>query len=80
MEVAADTAGVWRAVEGIGGETGCYSFPVAWAFCGWMDRLVGGIGLRRAAATGRVCAWGTLWTSGAWRPSTAVGCCGCARR
>ncbi|NUP49650.1 MAG: SDR family oxidoreductase [Catenulispora sp.] len=38
---------VWRAVESIGGETGWYSFPLAWAVRGWLDRLVGGIGLRR---------------------------------
>jgi uncharacterized protein YbjT (DUF2867 family) len=38
---------VWRAVEAIGGETGWYSFPLAWAIRGWLDRMVGGIGLRR---------------------------------
>jgi hypothetical protein len=38
---------VWRAVEEIGGETGWYSFPLAWAVRGWLDRMVGGIGLRR---------------------------------
>ncbi|GAA1990825.1 SDR family oxidoreductase [Catenulispora subtropica] len=38
---------VWRAVEAIGGETGWYSFPLAWAARGWLDRMVGGIGLRR---------------------------------
>jgi uncharacterized protein YbjT (DUF2867 family) len=39
--------GVWRAVESIGGETGWYSFPLAWAARGWLDRLSGGVGLRR---------------------------------
>ncbi|APU15830.1 MULTISPECIES: SDR family oxidoreductase [Actinoalloteichus] len=38
---------VWRVVEGIGGERGWYSFPLAWAVRGWVDRLVGGVGLRR---------------------------------
>jgi uncharacterized protein YbjT (DUF2867 family) len=38
---------LWRVVEGIGGENGWYSFPLAWAARGWMDRLVGGVGLRR---------------------------------
>jgi uncharacterized protein YbjT (DUF2867 family) len=38
---------VWRAVEAIGGQTGWYSFPLAWAIRGWLDRMVGGIGLRR---------------------------------
>lgn len=38
---------VWRVVEGIGGETGWYSFPLAWRVRGWLDRAVGGVGLRR---------------------------------
>jgi uncharacterized protein YbjT (DUF2867 family) len=38
---------LWRVVEGIGGENGWYSFPLAWAARGWMDRLAGGVGLRR---------------------------------
>jgi uncharacterized protein YbjT (DUF2867 family) len=38
---------LWEVVEGIGGERGWYSFPLAWAIRGWMDRLVGGVGLRR---------------------------------
>ena len=38
---------VWHVVEGIGGENGWYSWPVAWAARGLMDRLVGGVGLRR---------------------------------
>lgn len=38
---------LWRVVEGIGGETGWYSFPLAWSLRGWLDRLVGGVGLRR---------------------------------
>uniref|UniRef100_UPI0030F4B08C SDR family oxidoreductase n=1 Tax=Streptomyces sp. GSL17-111 TaxID=3121596 RepID=UPI0030F4B08C len=38
---------LWHVVEGIGGENGWYSFPLAWALRGWLDRLVGGVGLRR---------------------------------
>ncbi|MFD7655903.1 SDR family oxidoreductase [Actinosynnema sp. NPDC059797] len=38
---------LWEVVEGIGGEHGWYSFPLAWAVRGWLDRLVGGVGLRR---------------------------------
>ena len=38
---------VWRAVEGIGGERGWYSWQLAWAVRGLLDRLVGGVGLRR---------------------------------
>jgi uncharacterized protein YbjT (DUF2867 family) len=38
---------VWRVVEGIGGDAGWYSFPLAWRVRGWLDRAVGGVGLRR---------------------------------
>ncbi len=38
---------LWRVIEGIGGENGWYSFPLAWAVRGWMDKAVGGVGLRR---------------------------------
>ncbi|MFE0651414.1 DUF2867 domain-containing protein [Streptomyces sp. NPDC059534] len=38
---------LWQVIEGIGGENGWYSFPLAWAVRGWFDRLVGGVGLRR---------------------------------
>lgn len=38
---------LWKVVEGIGGENGWYSFPLAWALRGWADKLVGGVGLRR---------------------------------
>ncbi len=38
---------LWKVVEGIGGEAGWYSFPLAWKVRGWLDRLVGGVGLRR---------------------------------
>ncbi|NDK88483.1 SDR family oxidoreductase [Gordonia desulfuricans] len=38
---------VWKVVEGIGGENGWYSFPLAWTIRGWLDRLTGGVGLTR---------------------------------
>ena len=38
---------LWNAVEGIGGDRGWHSFRLAWAVRGLMDRLVGGVGLRR---------------------------------
>ncbi|MCI2958980.1 SDR family oxidoreductase [Agromyces atrinae] len=38
---------LWRVIEGVGGENGWYSFPLAWALRGWIDKLVGGVGLRR---------------------------------
>ena len=43
----APTSAMWQVVEGIGGETGWYSFPLAWRVRGALDRLVGGVGLRR---------------------------------
>ncbi|MBL1096403.1 SDR family oxidoreductase [Streptomyces coffeae] len=45
--VAATQQDVWRVVEGIGGENGWYSTPLAWALRGWIDTLMGGVGLRR---------------------------------
>ncbi|WP_243228829.1 SDR family oxidoreductase [Microbacterium sp. CIAB417] len=38
---------LWRVILGIGGENGWYSSPFLWAVRGWMDRLLGGVGLRR---------------------------------
>lgn len=46
-DCAADPETLWKVVESIGGENGWYSFPLAWAIRGWMDRAVGGVGLRR---------------------------------
>lgn len=40
-------ADLFRAVESIGGQNGWYSLPGAWALRGWIDKLVGGVGLRR---------------------------------
>jgi uncharacterized protein YbjT (DUF2867 family) len=45
--VHASPAALWRVVEGIGGDRGWYSFPLAWKVRGVLDRLVGGVGLRR---------------------------------
>jgi uncharacterized protein YbjT (DUF2867 family) len=43
----ADADALWSVVTGIGGERGWYSFPLAWSVRGWLDRLLGGVGLRR---------------------------------
>ncbi|HEX2322419.1 MAG TPA: SDR family oxidoreductase [Streptosporangiaceae bacterium] len=45
--VRASPAALWRVIESIGGQTGWYSFPAAWAVRGLLDRLGGGVGLRR---------------------------------
>ncbi len=44
---------LWDVIEGIGGENGWYSFPLAWAVRGWLDRLAGGVGLRRGRRDAR---------------------------
>lgn len=43
----ASAEAVWDVIEAIGGEKGWHSFPLAWAARGWIDRLVGGVGMRR---------------------------------
>ncbi|EFF89501.1 conserved hypothetical protein, partial [Streptomyces sp. e14] len=45
--VDASRESLWKVIEGIGGDHGWYSFPLAWAVRGWLDRFVGGVGLRR---------------------------------
>ena len=47
MRTSASPAQLWSVIEGIGGENGWYSSPLLWAIRGWMDRLVGGVGLAR---------------------------------
>ncbi|GAB3268202.1 SDR family oxidoreductase [Arthrobacter pigmenti] len=46
-QCTANAAQLWDVVEGIGGRNGWYSWPVAWAARGWLDKLAGGVGLRR---------------------------------
>jgi uncharacterized protein YbjT (DUF2867 family) len=38
---------LWQIIEGIGGQRGWYSWPLAWRARGWLDRAIGGTGLRR---------------------------------
>ena len=45
--VRSSQAALWRVIEGIGGAPGWYSFPAAWAVRGLVDRLTGGVGVRR---------------------------------
>jgi hypothetical protein len=47
LQTSASVDDLWRVIVGIGGENGWYSSPFLWAVRGWMDRLVGGVGLRR---------------------------------
>ncbi len=43
----AGTDAVWRVITQVGGATGWYSASVLWATRGVLDRLAGGVGLRR---------------------------------
>jgi hypothetical protein len=45
--VDAPVEALWTVIEGVGGENGWYSSPMAWSLRGWFDRLIGGVGLRR---------------------------------
>ena len=47
VTVDAPSDELWKVVESIGGDNGWYSLPVAWAARGLLDKLVGGVGLRR---------------------------------
>ncbi|WP_261565439.1 SDR family oxidoreductase [Frankia gtarii] len=47
MSVAAPSGRLWQVIEGIGGENGWYSWPLAWSARGWLDTVLGGVGLRR---------------------------------
>ncbi|ETA03111.1 SDR family oxidoreductase [Frankia sp. B2] len=47
MAVAAPPACLWHVIEGIGGDNGWYSWPLAWSARGWLDTALGGVGLRR---------------------------------
>jgi hypothetical protein len=47
VRLRASREAAWGAIERIGGEVGWYSFPLAWEVRGIIDRLVGGVGLRR---------------------------------
>lgn len=38
---------LWEVIEGVGGDNGWYSLPLAWTVRGLMDKVVGGVGLRR---------------------------------
>lgn len=45
--VRASADDVWGVIRRIGGQTGWYHADWLWALRGWMDKMVGGVGLRR---------------------------------
>jgi hypothetical protein len=44
---SASAASVWKVIESIGGDNGWYSLPLAWEARGLLDKIAGGVGLRR---------------------------------
>ena len=46
-ESTASPESVWRVIEGVGGANGWYSASLLWSVRGVMDKVIGGIGLRR---------------------------------
>ncbi|MEN8601769.1 SDR family oxidoreductase [Microbacterium rhizosphaerae] len=46
-ETSASQEELWAVIVGIGGVNGWYSTPLLWAMRGWLDKLVGGVGLAR---------------------------------
>lgn len=53
VAVAAPAADLFSVISAIGGETGWYYADWLWAIRGWIDRLVGGVGLRRTDRRGQ---------------------------
>lgn len=47
IDIASNKENVWNILTNIGGKTGWYSNQWLWAIRGFIDRLVGGVGLRR---------------------------------
>jgi hypothetical protein len=58
--VEAPPEAVWRAVVRIGGGHGWYAADGLWRLRGWMDRLVGGPGLRRGRRDPEEVSWRAL--------------------
>jgi hypothetical protein len=58
LDVAAPDRAVFRAVCRVGGGHGWYAADWLWRIRGWMDRLVGGPGLRRGRRDPEVVAYG----------------------
>ena len=53
-ECAASVDELWSVIESIGGDHGWYSMPMAWGARGLIDKLVGGVGLRRGRTNATV--------------------------
>jgi hypothetical protein len=78
QDVAAPAAVLWDVITGLGGDTGWYTVPGAWALRGGLDRLLGGVGARRTRPE-RIEPARRGTGGGSRRSSRAPGCC-CAPR
>ena len=58
--VRATPGEIWKQIEGLGGENGWYCQNWMWAFRGALDRLFGGVGMRKTARRGPLAAGGKL--------------------
>jgi hypothetical protein len=47
VDVAASPAACFRVIEAIGGRNGWYAFDALWRIRGFLDLLIGGVGMRR---------------------------------
>jgi uncharacterized protein YbjT (DUF2867 family) len=59
LYVRATPAEVWDQIEALGGKNGWYSVDWLWSFRGFLDRLCGGIGMRRGNREGGALSRGT---------------------
>ena len=70
IKIKASPTSVWSVIEQIGGERGWYHADWLWVLRGWLDRLVGGIGLRRNRGRRKGLAQGD--TVDFWRVASVV--------
>ncbi|WP_084146923.1 SDR family oxidoreductase [Maridesulfovibrio zosterae] len=47
VKIAGDAESIWQKITSIGGDEGWYCCDSLWSIRGWIDKLVGGVGLRR---------------------------------
>jgi uncharacterized protein YbjT (DUF2867 family) len=59
LSVRATPAEIWKQIEALGGRNGWYSTDWLWSLRGWLDRLCGGIGMRRGNRKGGPLSLGT---------------------
>lgn len=72
VEAQATSDRVYRVVTSIGGENGWYYMNWLWVLRGWIDRMLGGVGLRRPA---RPAEWRPGDLLDFWRVETVVPGC-----